>query len=141
MPGPPPKRSEHRRRSNTPATQEMSGVDRSGVAAEAPELGFEAHPLVESLYASLPDSIEGKFYSAADWQRVRLELWYLNELLMAGKTPGAMAWSAMQTAMSALLISPADKRRVGIELQRRKVDADEDAAVAQIDEYRRRLGS
>jgi hypothetical protein len=119
----------------------MSGVDRSGVAAEAPELGFEAHPLVESLYASLPDSIEGKFYSAADWQRVRLELWYLNELLMAGKTPGAMAWSAMQTAMSALLISPADKRRVGIELQRRKVDADEDAAVAQIDEYRRRLGS
>lgn len=141
MPGPAPKRSEQRRRRNTPKSQEMSGMDTSAVAVSAPELGYDAHELVVDLYEALKVSVEGRFYSAADWQRVRLEFHYLNELLMDGRTPGAMAWGAVQSALNTLLVSPADKRRVGIELQRRQSDPDEDAAVAQIDEYRQRLGS
>lgn len=141
MPGPVPKRGDQRRRRNIPKTQEVSGVDSTGVAVDAPPLGFIAHPLVTDLYGSLAGSIEGKFFSPADWQRARLELHYLNELLQAGRVPGAQAWSAVQAALNSLLVSPADKRRAGIELQRRTSDPDEDAAVASIDEYRQRLGS
>lgn len=141
MPGPVPKPESQRRRSNTPRSYGAAQPTADVAASEAPALGFKAHELVESLFDSLRGSIEGKFYSPADWQRVRIELHYLNELLMSDRVPGAQAWSAVQAGLSALLVSPADKRRVGIELKRPVVDADEDAAVAKLDEYRARFGS
>lgn len=140
MSGPPPKRGDQRRRRNIPKTQEVSGVDTTGVAVDQPPLGFDAHDLVVDLYAALAEGVEGKFYSAADWQRARIELHFLNGLLLAGRVPGAQAWTAVQAGFNALLVSPADKRRTGIELQRKKVDPDEDAAVLQMAEYAERLG-
>lgn len=141
MPGPVPKPEAQRRRRNKPKSYgEAENVKTAG-AVVAPELGYEAHNLVTSLWDSLADSVEGKYFSPADWQRARIELHYLNELLLSGRTPGAQAWAAVQSGLSALLISPADKRRVGIELQAVKVDEDEDAAVASMDAWRAKLGS
>lgn len=141
MPGPPPKPSSQRRRRNRPASFGEAEPVRSETAVDAPELGFEAHSLVTDLYDSLATSVEGQCFSPADWQRARIELHYLNELLSAGQTPGAMAWGAVQSALNTLLVSPAEKRRLGIELAKPQVDADEDAAVAKLDEYRARLSS
>lgn len=141
MPGPVPKPESQRRRRNKPKSFGEAEPEVVAAAVDAPALGIDgAHQLVVDLYASLAESVEGRFYSPADWQRARLEMNYLNELLLGDKTPGAMAWATVQSALGDLLVSPADKRRLGIELQRKRVDSDEDAAVAQIDEYRRRLG-
>lgn len=140
MPGPPPKPASQRRRRNIPKSQGEASSELILGAVDAPELGFDAHVLVVDLYASLAKSVEGRFYSPADWQRARLEMHYLNELLMAEKTPGAMAWATVQSALGSLMVSPADKRRLGIELQRKQADPDEDAAVLQLAEYAKRLG-
>jgi hypothetical protein len=52
-----------------------------------------------------------------------------------------MAWAAVQSGLSELLISPADKRRAGIEMKPVQSDPDEEAAVAQLDSYRAALDS
>ena len=141
MPGPVPKRASERRRRNTdsnrPTLEKVEG------AAAAPELGIPgAHPLVADFYAALTDSVEARYFSKADWQRARIELFYLNSLLTCGDTPGAMAWSTVQAGLAALLVSAADKRRLGIEIQRAaEVDDDEIAAVSMMDTYRARLSS
>ena len=65
-------------------------------------------------------------------------LWFANRI-MAGGQPSATAWAAVQTGLNALLISPAAKRRAGIELRPRGVDADAEAAVAQVARYQEQL--
>lgn len=131
MPGPVPKRESQRRRRNTPASQ-PNGVEHVGGASRQPELGYDAHFLVIDMWVALDGSPESKFFSAPDWQRARTELWYLNELLQSGRTPGSQAWAAVQSALTSLLVSPAEKRRVGIELDAAHVDEDEAAADAEV---------
>jgi hypothetical protein len=139
MPGPPPKRSAQRRRRNKPKSYGAASP-LAFDAAEAPEaLGFEAHNLIEGLWSALRESVEGQFYSAADWQRVRLELWFGHQLVSGGRAPGAQAWSTFQSGLQALLVSPAEKRRLGIDARPTVVDNDELAAVASIANYKRML--
>lgn len=142
MPGPPPDPASKRRRRNKPESYGAAEPEVAGEAVSAPEsLGFEAHSLISGLWMSLAGSPEAKFYSAADWNRVRLELWFGNGLLIAGEAPGASAWQAFQSGLTALLVSPAEKRRVGIELKNVAEDPDAAAAEAQILEYERHLQS
>jgi hypothetical protein len=138
--GPAPKAESQRRRVNKPESQgEAETVSAS--AGERPDvLGFEAHEIIAKLWDVLGESAEAKFYSAADWQRVRLELFYANYTLSQDKI-SSMAWAAVQSGLSELLISPADKRRAGIEMKPVQSDPDEDAAVAQLDSYRAALSS
>ena len=127
--GPPPKRAAQRRRRNAPASHgQATPTDPQPASPPPTELGFDAHPLIVGLWETLHHSVEPKFYSAADWQRVRLELHYGNQLMLSGKTPGAQAWSAFQAGLNTLLVSPADKRRAGIEMKPVGVDEDEAAA-------------
>lgn len=138
--GPVPKRSEDRRRANKPESQ-GDAVTESGVAGDRPDgLGFEAHPIVQKLWDVLGESAEAKFYSAADWQRVRLELYFASYTLNSEKI-SSMAWAAVQSGLSELLISPADKRRAGIELKPKAADPDEEAAVVQLAQYQAALGA
>jgi len=103
-------------------------------------LGFDAHELVVDLWAALDSSVEGRFYSAADWQRARWELWYANAVMTAGQMPSANMWTTLQRGLDELLVSPAVKRRAGIEL-RRALDVDGVAADEQIARYKRVLKS
>ena len=139
--GRPPVPDSQRRRRNTPASYGLAEPVVAGQAAAQPELGFAAHAMVVDMWKALGKSVEGHFYSAADWQRGRLELFYLNEL-MTGRCPlTAPAWSVMQHGLNELLVSPADKRRAGIALRSAGVDADERAADAQIAKYKQVLRS
>lgn len=140
MPGPAPKPESQRRRANKPKSYGAAEPVKDGQGVGAPALGIDGcHQLVVDLYESLASSVEGKFFSAADWQRARLECFYINQTLLADKV-GAQAWMAIQSGLGALLVSPADKRRIGIELKQRTSDPDQDAAVASLDAYRAQLG-
>jgi hypothetical protein len=105
-----------------------------------PPLGFDAHALVADMWAALAQSVEGQFFSTADWQRARLEMWHADKLVRSGQ-PTANQWAAVQRELDELLISPAVKRRAGIELRKHAADADEDAAVSMVGRYRQILKS
>ena len=79
-----------------------------------------------------------EFYSTADWERARLEMWHADKLVRSGR-PTANQWAAMQRGLDELLISPAVKRRAGIELRKHAADADEAAATSMIGRYRQSL--
>jgi hypothetical protein len=113
----------------------------AGQGDEQPPLGFEAHELLVDLWAALGRSVEGRFYSAADWQRARLELWYANRVMTAGQVPSANQWTTIQRGLVELLVSPAVKRRAGIEVRRKGVDADVVDAAEMVDGCKRSLKS
>ncbi|MFA4083669.1 hypothetical protein ONA92_18395 [Mycobacteroides salmoniphilum] len=129
MSGPPPTRDDQRRRTNKPASYGEAEAEVVGEASAPPlELGIpEVDEMVLDLWDSLRGSAEARFYSEADWHRVRLELRYLNAVL-SRKVPSSEAWKTVQMGLNTLLVSPADKRRLGIELKRRVGDEDDQAA-------------
>jgi hypothetical protein len=138
--GPAPKPESKRRRANVPASYGLANPTDGGTAAKQPaELGFPAHPLINDMWETLGRSIEGQFYSEADWQRVRLELHFANRVIRSRGRPSGTMWSVVQTGLNELLVSPADKRRIGIELKKAQEDPDEVAAVLQIATYQDKL--
>ena len=139
--GPAPKPASQRRRRTKPESYGAAEPTVAGQGDVQPPLGFDAHELVVDLWAALGSSVEGRFYSAADWQRARWELWYANAVMTAGQVPSANQWTALQRGLDELLVSPAVKRRAGIELRRIGVDADVVAAGEMVGKYKRSLKS
>jgi len=136
----PPKPASKRRNRGTPKSWGAATPVKAGRAARQPDdLGFTAHPLIQSLWEALADSVEARFYSAADWERVRIELFYGNRLTRARSRPPAASWAAFHAGLTALLVSPAEKRRVGVELKPSDPDTDEIAAVSMMSKYQRSL--
>lgn len=156
--GVPAKRVSARRRRNKPKSygdaEPTTGVAAAGDAR--PPLGIEnPFPEIQGLWDAIQDSAEARFYSDADWQRVRLELRYGNYVLrelavgyavgcdedgqvVVGNKINAQAWQKFQDALTELLVSPAAKRRAGIEL-RPASDADAVAADAKVLELASKL--
>jgi hypothetical protein len=112
MPGPPPKRSDQRRRRNKPAI----AIDKVTGACPQPALGIEVHPLVADWYSALADGPEGRYYTAAMWQRARIVAKMLSGVLEAGR-PSSQMYAALQADMKSLLVDAAELRRLGIEVQ------------------------
>ena len=92
------------------------------------------------MWDTVQESCEAAFYSDADWERRRLELWFANHTMASGR-PSGQAWDAAQHGLNEMLLSPAIKRRAGIELKSQAVDVDEDAAVSMVGRYRQALNS
>ena len=88
----------------------------------------------------MQSSCESAFFSESDWARLRLELWFANHTMASGR-PSASAWEAIQHGLNEMLLSPAIKRRAGIELKSQNVDADEEAAVSMTAKYQQVLKS
>jgi hypothetical protein len=142
MPGPAPKPESKRRRYGKPKSYGAAEPVVTPAAAPADRvLGIDdAHPLVADLWEAVATSCESRFYSEADWQRLRWELWYANGLIREGaRSP--TAWAAVQHGLTEMLVSPAVKRRAGIELRPVGVDADVVAANNQIARYKTVLKS
>ena len=55
------------------------------------------HPFVQELWDTVQNSCEAAFYSEADWQRVRLELWHLNQILTGAIDLTAANWQRVQS--------------------------------------------
>lgn len=136
--GPAPKPASKRRRANKPTTYGLAEPATAPVASHdvGRTLGFDAVPLTEAMWAALQVSCESRFFSAADWERARWELWYADQTM---RKPTGSAWQQVQHGLTELLISPAAKRRAAIELKAVGPDADENAAVAMVAKYQRAL--
>jgi hypothetical protein len=84
---------------------------------------------------------EAAFDGEADWERLRMELWYANRAMASGRPPSGHTWGAIQHGLNEMLLSPAVKRRAGIKLQRKSIDADVVAAHEMVGKYKRSLKS
>ena len=140
MPGPVPKPASKRRRRNVPVSY---GAAQPTTAPAAPpvdgrSLGIDnLHPLIASLWNTVQSSCESAFYSEADWERLRFELWYANQAMRSPRPISGHTWAAIQHGLTELLVSPAAKRRAAIEVK--APDTDEVRAVAMIGTYKSKL--
>jgi hypothetical protein len=137
--GPAPKPASKRRRANKPRTWGAAEpVTAPAASPQDRELGLEdPHPLIVSMWENVQKSCEATFYGPADWERLRLELWYANEVM---RNPRPTAWQQVQRGLSDMLISPAAKRRCAIEMKAAAgPDSDEVAAVSMLSGYRDKL--
>ncbi len=141
MPGPAPKPASKRRRANKPASYGAAEPTTAPAArVQERELGIDgAHPLVTDLWAAVQSSCESQFYSEADWQRLRFELWNANHAMTSGRPISGHTWAAIQHGLTELLLSPAIKRRTAIEVRPQGPDLDENAAVSMFGKYHSKL--
>ena len=107
--GPAPKPASKRRRRTPPRTY---GAATPVFAPAAPhqdrELGIDnPHKLVADMWTVVQESCESRFYSEADWARVRMELKNANHVMTSGKPIAGNTWAGIQHGLNELLISPA----------------------------------
>ncbi|HEY9417868.1 MAG TPA: hypothetical protein VIQ30_24175 [Pseudonocardia sp.] len=140
MPGPPPKRQDQRRRRN--AGDPVDTV-RLSHAVSVPELGLtDVHPLARDLYDSLKDSGQSMYYEPSDWQRARLMVDMLSNMLYDPIKRSSMMYTAIQQDLKDLMVCEADRRRLKLEIERGPSDTSErDARVSQMAAYRRVAGT
>lgn len=151
--GPVPKRSDQRRRRNKPDQEIASAAATS--TSDIPAADEDWHPIARDWYESLVKSGQAHFYEPSDWATARLIAESISrdlkpqpigvhpetgEAVTASIPMKGASLAAYLKAMTALLVTEGDRRRSRVELERSgQVDADEDAAVAKLDEYRRRI--
>lgn len=131
MPGPVPKRSDHRRRRNT----DGGAVEKLHVKnphVDMPTANPEWHPLVLDWYNSLAESMQSRLYEPSDHQHARLLAHLLSTALREKeeedrKLP-AMLLQTIFSEMSKLLTTEGERRRMRLEIERDDSGADKDRA-------------
>lgn len=94
---------------------------------------------VKEMYNSVRDSGTSYWYQQSDVTRLRFLCDEIERYKNSGKQ-SAMMYTALISEMSNLMFSEADRRKANIELQHPADNAEEDAQVAHIDNYRKELG-
>ena len=135
--GPVPKRSDQRRRRNKPDL-ETTTVEAGGQVSQ-PSSSDSWHPIARDWYESLAESAQSKFYEPSDWHSARFAADVMSRVAMGDQVPSSEV-AAMSKLMSELLVTEGSRRRVRLEIERRKAEGDTSPGVTAIDEYRRRLG-
>lgn len=138
MSGPVPKRSDQRRRRNKePGSQVTRAAGAPHVDVPPADPGW--HPIAVDWYESLARSGQSSFYEPSDWVTARYVAEAMSRNLEAGRF-SAQLFAAVMSATASLLATEGDRRRLRIELERaQSIDAEEEAAVAELDEWRERL--
>jgi len=147
-----PKRDAERRRRNKPDVP-IDTVEVAG-PVDMPPADPRWHKIAIGLYESLPTSGQSQFYEASDWATAYLLAESLSRDLKpqavgihpeTGKVVRAViplkgaSLSAYLKAFAALGMTEGDRRRMGIEIDR-KPDAPKLAEVSVMDEYRDAIG-
>jgi len=136
--GPIGKRSDKRHGHRTAAEQARTTKAAAGTRPRPPVADRSWHKIARGMFESLKRSGQAQFFEASDWQTARLAAEMTSRLLTAEKT-SAMLLAAVDAMWARLLMTEADRRRLRIELERPAADADEEAAVADLDAFRARL--
>lgn len=76
------------------------------------------HSFVQGLWKSLEESVNRKFYEPSDWQYARLTLHMWDMVLMKNEVPSAMMIASLDSMLSKMLVTEADRRRLKIEAKR-----------------------
>lgn len=135
--GPVPKRSTQRRRQNKPETPITAGKGATDVPVPPSEDHW--HQLAKDWYASLAQSGQAKWYEPSDWATARYVAEAMSRNLLAGAKFSSVLFASVMSAMSNLLVTDGDRRRVRLELERAGEggDADDDV-VSELAQYRER---
>jgi hypothetical protein len=132
--GPIPKRDSERRRRNKP--DHPTDTVKVGGGVRVPPADSTWHPRALTLYRSLRRSAQSRFYEPSDWEMAKYAMELLSLALRSSK-PSAQSLAIVNSLLSNLLVTEGDRRRAGLEIERRQQE--EPASVASIDEYRRQL--
>jgi hypothetical protein len=136
--GPVPKRSTERRRRNKETQVETVTLTGAG-PVEVPPADEAWHPIAKDWYLSLAKSGQSKYYEPSDWQAARYVAEVMTKNLKA-KRFSAQLMASVWAAMTDLLTTEADRRRVRMEIERPDgEDTKQPAGVTAIGEYRDRL--
>lgn len=137
--GPIGKRSDQRHGHRTAAEQGQTVKAAAGSGkVRVPSADRTWHPIARGMFESLRRSGQSAFFEASDWQQARLAAEATHQLLVAEKF-SAMLLSAVNDMWARLLVTEADRRRLKIELEKPREDAEAAAAVTALDEFRSRL--
>lgn len=135
MPGPIPKRSDTRRRRNKASEPEKAAAG-TPVAPERPAADENWHPIAKGWFESLGRSGQAQFYEPSDWATAVLIAESMSRdllpqvvgVLQEGKDAGEVvkeviplkgaSLTAYLRAMSVLLVTEGDRRRMRLELER-----------------------
>lgn len=136
--GPPPKRSNERRRRNK-GSKPTEG--KAAPVVKRPAVARDWHPIAKRWFNSLADSGQSKFYEPSDWAMA----YVVAESISRDLKPQVVAvpektgepvfekvpmkgasLSAYLKAMTSLMVSEGDRRRAGIELTRPDANASEE---------------
>jgi len=138
MPGPIPKRSDQRRRTNRPpAGQELRTTVVDG-EVRVPPASRTWHPIARDWYRSLKLSGQSRYYEPSDWAQARLVAEAMTRMLAEPEFK-ASSLQAVMAGMTELLTSEGARRRARLEIQRESEQQPERAALAIVAEYDRRL--
>lgn len=91
------------------------------------------------LYNSVKDSGTSYWYQQSDIARLRFLCDEIERYKNSGKQ-SAMMYTALISEMSNLMFSESDRRKANIELQHPESNAEEDAQISHIEDYRKELG-
>lgn len=133
MPGPPPKHSDQRRRRNKVDVEKAvaDGVSR------APKLTGSHSAVAKRFWERLGESGQAQFFQPSDWSQAELVVLAIDAFV---SKPSAMMLQSINSAMSSLLVTEGDRRRLRLELQAPSDSEDGgDDDVAWFDDARRRL--
>lgn len=155
--GPPPKRDAERRRANDPA---LGAATVAPGAAEVvvPPPDPEWHPVARMWFESLAGSGQSVFYEPSDWataymiaESMSRELGSQPVVVGSGKDatvemhklpPKGASLAAWLKAMTSLMVTEGDRRRLRLELARPVADGEpEGGSVSELDQYRQRIAS
>lgn len=138
MPGPVPKRSEERIRRN----EEILPAEKLECVGEVVvpplNLPFEPHPMVVDFYDSLVISGQSKFYEPSDWEYARL-VCFIMQTIVSTNRPSSEMFKALQTAMSNLLVTEGDRRRLRLEIVRTQENKSKDDMGEVVDMFMKRM--
>lgn len=114
MPGPIPKRSDQRRRTN--ATPGLEQVAVSGTVRQPPAVK-DWHPIARDWYRSLGKSGQARYYEPSDWQTARLLADQMSRMLLADELNAALLNTILQASRD-LMTTEGQRRRLRLELVR-----------------------
>lgn len=134
--GPVPKRSEERQRRNTPEHTVTRADGAESVSIPEPDDTW--HPIARQLWDALAASGQSRFYEPSDWAMAYSLMDDLSYYKTGTKRSGQML-ASIYGAMSTLLISEGDRRRVGIELARPTSEELESAGVVEMKSWAAKL--
>lgn len=134
--GPVPSRSDQRRRRNKVEIDRAPAATARKCGPDAPEwLGG----LALDWFESLRTSGQAVFYTDSDWASALI---IAKAIERFEERPSAHMLTAILSGLGSLAATEGERRRLRIELDRSEhQDADEEAAVAELDEWRQRLSS
>jgi len=138
MSGPIPKRDEERIRRNENVVP-LTTVPMLGTVVVPELMVQEPHDLVVSLWESLADSGQSKYYEPSDWAYAQLTMHVIDGMLKSSRGISSLILSEVNKMMSNLLVTEGDRRRVRMEVARQTAKEESAKVIQAADMFKDRL--